>query len=380
MAKNTTQAQRAAGASDAAISASTSEEYKGSPRGERRRADRQGRKSSKSARPTRRNIERTALAIEHDYINRRKRNTPKKTYTVTITFFRDQWGWNTWSEDLTLDDLNQLIFNTHAPTKARLPYLKPAIFGELRTKPGRSFRHNANVLGVTGVALDYDDKKISFNTAVRKLRRARLKFLAYTSPSYTKKEPKWRLVLPTSRALMGTPAWCDETHKALISRVCGVFGADIFSGETWTLSQAYFYGRVDGKPEPLIMVQDVGDFIDRRDDLGAVEKRPAPQRAASLLGNPYAAYGQRISGVGFQAHLNRVGDDPGQEGFHVPLRAAVASYVSTYGANFDYDKLKARLRGVIGPDHNRKYLRDDRHLDALINSAIKKFGHRHVKF
>lgn len=379
MQKKSTRALGAAGASDAAISASKSEEYKGSPHGERRRADRQRRKSSKSARQTRRNTERTALAIEHDYINRRKRNTPKKNYTVTITFFRDQWGWNTWSEDLTLDDLNQLILNTHAPTKARLPYLKPAIFGELRTKPGRSFRHNANVLGVTGVALDYDDKKISFNTAVGKLRRARLKFLAYTSPSYTKKEPKWRLVLPTSRALMGTPAWCDETHKALISRVGSVFGADIFSGETWTLSQAYFYGRVDGKAKPRIVVQHDGDFIDRRGDLGAVTKRPLPTRGTSL-GDLLFGYGQRISGVGFQAHLNRVGDGPDQDGYHVPLRAAVASYVSTYGANFDHDKLKARLREVIGPDHNRKYLRDDRHLDALINSAIKKFGHRHVKF
>ena len=288
-----------------------------------------------------------------------------------ITFFKDQWGWNTWTRDLTLDGLKQLILDTHAPTKERLPYLKPLIFGKLRSRPARSYRHNANVLGVTGLALDYDDKKIPFDTAIKKLRRAGLTFLAYTSTSYTAKKPKWRLILPTSHALMGTPEWCDGIHKKLIARVGGVFGEDIFSGETWTLSQAYFYGRVDGKAKPRVEMHD-GDFIDERDDLATVKKR-----AATPHNNPYYEYGQRAGRpVGFKAHLKLVG---GPDGYHKPLRDAVASYVATYGKDFDHDKLKARLRVAIGPNHNRKYLLDDRHLDALINSAIKKFGHHHVE-
>lgn len=72
-----------------------SDEYKGSPRGERGGSDRQEQKSSKSARATPRNIEKTALAIARTYISqgwnpvrvkyRKKKPTGNEWQTQTIT-------------------------------------------------------------------------------------------------------------------------------------------------------------------------------------------------------------------------------------------------------------------------------------------------------
>ena len=134
---------------------------------------------------------------------------------------------------------------------------------------------------VSGVELDYDGKKMPIDAAAQALKAARLRALIYTSPSYTDKAPKWRVLCPTSRDLhpMG--------RAKLAARVNGLFGG-IFAPESFALSQAYFYGSVGGNPGHHAVVID-GDCVDLRDDLdaGALGKGAAN-------GNPFTSLARRF--------------------------------------------------------------------------------------
>jgi AAA domain len=140
--------------------------------------------------------------------------------------------------------------------------------GKPHTEAGtKCLRYNEAVVKITGIELDYDAKKIPFDDAIAVIKEAGLAALLFTSSSYTDENPKWRILLPTSKPL--PPA---ERSK-FVARMAGLFGSDIFSSETWTLSQSYYYGCVTGRPQPRIVITD-GDHIDLRDDLddGAISK------------------------------------------------------------------------------------------------------------
>jgi putative DNA primase/helicase len=138
--------------------------------------------------------------------------------------------------------------------------LKFATFGEERSS-NNSFRHNANVKAISGTELDYDGEQVSFEGAVATLAKARLLALIYTSPSHSAAKPRWRVVLPTSRDLPPTE------RERLAARVNGVLGG-IMAGESFTLSQAFYYGRVGANADHRAVIVS-GDFVDQRDDLDA---------------------------------------------------------------------------------------------------------------
>jgi predicted P-loop ATPase len=183
-----------------------------------------------------------------------------------------------------------------------------------------------------------------------------LKALIYTSPSHSPEKPRWRILAPLSRPL---PA---ALRSKLMARLNGVFGG-VFSGETWTLSQAYYFGSVDNNPAHRCEYYG-GDYIDFRDDLDAGALGKAEGKATGKA-------------IGFEGHLALLGDGPGLKGFHVPLRDGIASFVATHPADFDREGLKKRLREHIDrapKDKERPYLKTDKHIDALIDSAVKRYG------
>ena len=100
-----------------------------------------------------------------------------------VTFFADVYGQDLTEKEMSLDELRDLVLTTTARQKSDLPLLKLANFGIERSAEN-SLRHNANVLSVTGIEGDYDDKEMAFDRAVELLSQARLKGLVYTSPSY----------------------------------------------------------------------------------------------------------------------------------------------------------------------------------------------------
>ena len=280
---------------------------------------------------------------------------PDPDRKLNVTFFRNYKARTLTAKNIAIEDLRVLILAKTASTKEKLPWLKLATFGNQKTDEG-SLRHNANVLSIDGLEADYDEEQISFGEAVAIIQKANLKALIYTSPSHSPEKPRWRILAPLSRPL---PA---ALRSKLMARLNGVFGG-VFSGETWTLSQAYYFGSVDNNPAHRCEYYG-GDYIDFRDDLDAGALGKAEGKATGKA-------------IGFEGHLALLGDGPGLKGFHVPLRDGIASFVATHPADFDREGLKKRLREHIDrapKDKERPYLKTDKHIDALIDSAVKRYG------
>lgn len=167
-------------------------------------------------------------------------------------------------------------------SKAACPWVKLAIFGDVRTDK-RSLRHNDNVLEITGVEGDYDGEQIQPGEAVERLERAGIKAVVYTSPSHTPEKPRWRVMAPLSKAM------AKEARSALLARVNGVLGG-ILASESFTLSQSYYFGAVgdglDYRVRATFDDPDEGNFIDELDELdeiaiGKATKTDGAQRTTS---------------------------------------------------------------------------------------------------
>jgi hypothetical protein len=191
--------------------------------------------------------------------------------SVSVTFFPNAAAQTKREEVLPLRDLANRIATTTASSKTTLPWMKLARFGDLRTADANSLRHNANVVTISGVEADYDGEKISFTGAVDTLRKAGVKAIIYTSPSHTEDTPRWRVLCALSKELP------PDQRSRHLARLNGLFGG-IFSGESWTLSQSYYYGSVNRSPSHLVELID-GTPIDLMDELdaGAIGK-PATRR------------------------------------------------------------------------------------------------------
>ncbi len=103
-----------------------------------------------------------------------------------------------------------------------------------------------------------------------------------------------------------------------------------------------------------------------------------------MVATAYRTIGKRPSGTvhGFENKLKLVGDGEGLDGFHMPLRDAVASYVSgKYKWEIDFEWLKERLRETIHKAPKKQdrekdipfYTSDDYFENNIISSAIEKY-------
>lgn len=199
---------------------------------------------------------------------------------VHVTFFRDAQAARLTTDSLTLYDLRERILNASAREKSKLPWLKLAVFGAKPTNKN-SLRHDANVVAISGIEIDYDGDKIAFADVLDILTWLRIHSLIYTSPSHTADKPHWRILAPTTRNL--PPAM----RAKLVARLNGVLlaklGADeVAADESATLSQAFYYGYVINKPDLDHRAEVIeGDCIDLRDDLAEFDVRGMVSVAAA---------------------------------------------------------------------------------------------------
>lgn len=128
-----------------------------------------------------------------------------------------------------------------AKNKADLPLFKLAQFGDVATDRG-SFRHDDNLVAISGIVADYDAGKVSIGDAAARARAAGVAVAFIASPSHTAAQPRWRAVSPLATAT--TP---DE-HARMCARLNGALGG-ILAPESFTRSQSYFFGRLAGAPE-----------------------------------------------------------------------------------------------------------------------------------
>lgn len=211
-----------------------------------------------------------------------------------VTFFTGPGATTKREERLDRAALARLIQTTSRSEKADLPWLKLARFGDRRSAKG-SLRSNANVLAICGVEGDYDGGTMGIDDAAARLTAAGITALVYSSPSHSVDLPRWRALCPLSRE------YRPDQRDALMARLNGLFGG-VFAPESWTLSQAYYYGAVKQNPSHRALITD-GDFIDLRDDLdqGAIGRpeKPSngPQYTAATATRPADISDARIHGL-----------------------------------------------------------------------------------
>ena len=98
---------------------------------------------------------------------------------------------------------------------------------------------------------DHDAGTLSVADASAKLEAAGLAALIYTTPSHRPDKPRWRVLCPFSRVLE------PEDRERLCARLNGALGGAL-AGESFNLSQAYYYGHVEGSAPPETVLIDGG--------------------------------------------------------------------------------------------------------------------------
>jgi predicted P-loop ATPase len=170
------------------------------------------------------------------------------TNSFAVTFFEDHFAKTKQQVLHTMETLAARIAETSAPTKGGLPWLKLARFGNQCTEAG-CLRHDDNMLAISGIEADYDGELISFDEARERLEKNNVSCILYASPSAAPGKPRWRAICRLSEEAY------PSQRRVFIGRLNGLFGG-IFDAESWTSSQAYYFGRVGNNPEHRVAVID----------------------------------------------------------------------------------------------------------------------------
>ncbi|MDP3409036.1 AAA family ATPase [Bosea sp. (in: a-proteobacteria)] len=190
---------------------------------------------------------------------------------IHVTRFPTQAASRKADHRLSLRDLARVVGSESGRTKAELPWFKLARFGDQRTDKN-CLRNNANVQAVSGVEADYDGGEISPLEAEGRLQAANIAALIYTTPSHRPEAPRWRLFVPFAEEQ------APDHRERFMMRLNGLFDGAL-DGASFTLSQAYYGGNVEGQPPIETRLVD-GRHIDRADDLDATALPKGKRRKA----------------------------------------------------------------------------------------------------
>jgi hypothetical protein len=209
--------------------------------------------------------------------------------TFHFTLFDDQFALGRMCLTATLDQMAHNISVTHKDSKSELPWVKMALFGNNKGETG-CYRRNENVIALTGCEGDYDGGPITFAKAIKRLKKAGIAGMLYTTPSNSDKQPHWRILCPLSAPSYGTPAELQQKRDDLLDALNAILGGGL-AGESWTLSQSYYFGNVNGRTPVQVHVQG-GNFIDLSPAL------PRKPRKGRGLASKTATSKTATSGVG----------------------------------------------------------------------------------
>ena len=168
-------------------------------------------------------------------------------------------------------------------SKVKCPWLKLAKFGNQRTEK-RSLRHDANVLFVSGLEADYDGEQVTMEHAVEMLERHGIRAAVYPSPSSTADKPRWRVICPLAEQRP------PDARAGFVARLNGALGG-ILAGESFTLSQSYYFGALETNDYCVLVTwddPDDGHYVDELDELDAI----AIGKAHKKLANPESTDGE----------------------------------------------------------------------------------------
>ena len=224
---------------------------------------------------------------------------------IHITLFPDLSAVERDSEYAPLRKFSERLRDTRAPTKGMQPLFSPCSYDNKRTSK-KSLRHDANVRECFCGVGDYDLEKMSFDDAVAAAKRAGIACVIVTTASHTPAKPRWRVIAPLQQPLSRSGTLREQAR--LISWLGGVF-ADSISTESWTLSQSWYVGTIDGAPDHRVALLD-GDWLDQRDDLAATARAKPTQ--AKLAAKPRTKPALRPAAA--QSEVGKLPGDDDQTG------------------------------------------------------------------
>lgn len=269
---------------------------------------------------------------------------------MNITFFKTVGATRKTEEDFTLQELADRIRTARARTKTQLPWLKLALFGDVFTPQG-SLRHDANVLSVTGFEGDYDGEEVSLDRAVELF--AGISCMVYTSPSHREDKPRWRVI-----GFFSEP--CTAADRLRHMRKLNATAGGILANESFKLSQAYYYGRVDGSPEVQIRIVE-GQYLDLVE--GEADN---PFTRAQSVG--IVDVDDRLSRMRYRAE--------GDEGVHATQLAVTASLLN---AGFAIDDVVQRVVGAtraVAPE-GWDWAREERNVRGMCRTWVNRLDAEH---
>jgi hypothetical protein len=128
-------------------------------------------------------------------------------------------------------------------------------------------RCDAFVTALTGAEGDYDGEEITALDAALWLQAAGIEAVVGETASCTPEVPRWRVLLPASRAYLGSTDELRALRARWVARANGVLNGTL-AGESFTLSQAFYIGGIEGRPKPTAIITR-GHRIDLCEDLDA---------------------------------------------------------------------------------------------------------------
>jgi hypothetical protein len=204
------------------------------------------------------------------------------TGEFAVTFFDDHAARTKSERQMSLTGLAELVERTSAPQKDNLPWLKFARFGTTAKDHKQCLRHDGNVEKLSGALADYDGEEMLPEEAAERLDKAGIHAIVYTSPSHTDGAPRWRVGCLFSEELP------PGRHYQMLSRLNGLLGG-ILASESFTLSQAYYYGSVGDNPAHRAIVVDGMQCLDQADELDKIAiGKPSGDGRKHASGEPEA--------------------------------------------------------------------------------------------
>lgn len=279
-----------------------------------------------------------------------------------ITFFKDEFAKKKFELDMSLEELVEEIRSAHAPLKEMLPWLKLSLYG-LKKAAGGSLRHDDNLIAMTGGEIDYDGERVQMEDAAASLRLAGLECLLYETPSSTLTKPRWRVLYFFSRSVtIAAEERTAEKMKALRKRhvdfVDEIIGR-VAAPESYKLSQAFYYGMVDGTPaRRTILIE--GTRADLLMD-GSNDSNPFTEYADLTI----ADVDDRLAAMQHRAE--------GDAGVHATQLAATASLLN---AGTPEEEVISRVldatRRAAGPNSGWDWHRERRTIQGMCRSWTRR--------
>lgn len=161
--------------------------------------------------------------------------------SIQVTVFRDRIASTKDEFPVSLASLASWVDGLPpAPSKAHCVLISLTRFGDKRSEAG-SLRSAENAIECFGAELDYDGEVITPKHIHETLKAAGIRHFVYTSASHRPEAPRCRVIVPFDR---GEPV---DARREATEKCNGLLGGKL-SSETFTLSQPFFAGRVEGVP------------------------------------------------------------------------------------------------------------------------------------